>query len=191
MIERPAHNNLLRSTQNISTTPGALSGTSLTDVELSGTSGDQEPSKRIDSWKDIANYFRRDVRTVQRWERQEALPVHRHSHRKSSSVYALRRELSAWWISRDVSNDPGEVQNRPCSSVQRRSAQTFPKDNSEQSLLLLLMKELLTAMLIEVKNEKAKRSTEYAAAVAIFPGPERPSSHRRHTPRVSPNAPEH
>jgi pentatricopeptide repeat protein len=52
--------------------------------------------KRLDSWKAIAAYLRRDVTTVQRWERREAMPVHRHLHSKRGSVYALSSELDAW-----------------------------------------------------------------------------------------------
>ncbi len=52
--------------------------------------------KRLDSWKSIAAYLRRDVTTVQRWERREAMPVHRHLHSKRGSVYALSSELDAW-----------------------------------------------------------------------------------------------
>ena len=32
---------------------------------------------RLDSWKEIAGYLKRDVRTVQRWERDFGLPVQR------------------------------------------------------------------------------------------------------------------
>ena len=53
-------------------------------------------SQRFDSWKEIAAYFGRDVRTVRRWEQEEALPVHRHVHRSRGSVYAFQRELDAW-----------------------------------------------------------------------------------------------
>jgi hypothetical protein len=35
---------------------------------------------RLDSWKEIAAYLKRDVRTVQRWEKREEMPVHRHLH---------------------------------------------------------------------------------------------------------------
>lgn len=52
---------------------------------------------RLDSWKEIAVYFSRSVRCVQRWERLEAMPVHRHQHRRGSSVYAYRYELDKWW----------------------------------------------------------------------------------------------
>jgi Tol biopolymer transport system component len=55
---------------------------------------------RLDSWKKIASYLKRDVRTVQRWERREAMPVHRHLHDKLGSVFAFRSELDAWWESR-------------------------------------------------------------------------------------------
>ncbi len=57
-------------------------------------------SGRLDSWKKIAAHFRRDVTTVQRWERREGMPVHRHLHDKQGSVYAFRSELDAWWQSR-------------------------------------------------------------------------------------------
>jgi hypothetical protein len=54
-------------------------------------------TERLDSWKEIAAYFGRDVRTVQRWEKREGLPVHRHIHSKLGSLYAFRSELDAWW----------------------------------------------------------------------------------------------
>lgn len=58
--------------------------------------GPSARESRLDSWKEIAAYLRRDVSTVQRWERREGMPVHRHLHDKQGSVYALRTELDAW-----------------------------------------------------------------------------------------------
>ena len=55
---------------------------------------------RLDSWKKIARYLKRDVSTVQRWERREAMPVHRHLHDKLGSVYAYRSEIDQWWAGR-------------------------------------------------------------------------------------------
>ncbi|MBI5084393.1 MAG: tetratricopeptide repeat protein [Acidobacteria bacterium] len=55
---------------------------------------------RIDSWKEIAVYLKRGTRTVQRWEREEGLPVHRLVHDKLGSVYAFDEELDAWWSAR-------------------------------------------------------------------------------------------
>ena len=51
---------------------------------------------RLDSWKEIATYLRREVRTVQLWEKKEGLPVHRHVHQQLGSVYAFRSEIDRW-----------------------------------------------------------------------------------------------
>jgi TolB-like protein/Tfp pilus assembly protein PilF len=57
----------------------------------------ERPSgERLDSWKEIAAYLNRDVTTVQRWERREGMPVHRHLHDRRGSIYALSVELDAW-----------------------------------------------------------------------------------------------
>lgn len=58
---------------------------------------------RLDSWKELAVYLGREVRTVQRWEKSEGLPVRRHDHAKASSVYAFKREIDAWLQSRSQS----------------------------------------------------------------------------------------
>src|ERR1700694_1342286 len=42
---------------------------------------------RLDSWKEIANYLKREVRTVQLWEKKEGLPVHRHFHNSLGTVF--------------------------------------------------------------------------------------------------------
>lgn len=55
---------------------------------------------RLDSWKEIAAYLNRSVSTVQRWERAEGLPVHRHLHSKLGTVYAHKAEIDAWWSAR-------------------------------------------------------------------------------------------
>jgi len=54
------------------------------------------PGERLESWKAIAAYLRRDESTVRRWE-QEGLPVHRHRHKTGATVYAYTGELDAWW----------------------------------------------------------------------------------------------
>jgi Tol biopolymer transport system component len=62
---------------------------------------DQSPNERLDSWKEIAAYFRRDVRTVRRWEQSLGLPVHRHRQRRGVAVYAYKAEVDEWWRLRD------------------------------------------------------------------------------------------
>jgi Tol biopolymer transport system component len=78
---------------------------------------------RLDSWKEIAAYMRRDVTTAQRWEKREGMPVHRHVHDKMGSVYAFRTELDAWARSRNLglvaenAREPGDVDSAPRSDA--------------------------------------------------------------------------
>lgn len=55
----------------------------------------QEKPPLLTSWKEIAAFFGRDVRTVQRWE-HDGLPVHRRPGQGRSGVFAERTELEAW-----------------------------------------------------------------------------------------------
>ena len=65
-----------------------------------GERAESATEARLDGWKAIGTYLERDVRTVNRWEADEGLPVHRHAHRKRGTVYAYRSELDAWRSSR-------------------------------------------------------------------------------------------
>ncbi len=55
---------------------------------------------RLDSWKAVAQHLGRSVRTVQRWESEEALPVHRLQLQERGSIFAYQDELDGWWQSR-------------------------------------------------------------------------------------------
>jgi TolB-like protein len=61
---------------------------------------------RLESWKAIAAYLNRGVRTVRRWETDEGLPVHRHVHRTLGSVYAYKSEIDAWRETRPARRAP-------------------------------------------------------------------------------------
>jgi TolB-like protein/Flp pilus assembly protein TadD len=63
------------------------------------------PGDRLNSWKEIAAYLKRDVRTLHRWEAEEGLPIRRHLHKKRGSVYAYMSELEAWWRERRLHLD--------------------------------------------------------------------------------------
>jgi hypothetical protein len=63
---------------------------------------DEPAADRLDSWKEIANYLDRDVRTAQRWEKYAGLPVHRHARSRLRSAYAYRSELEAWRRAQEV-----------------------------------------------------------------------------------------
>jgi Tol biopolymer transport system component len=69
------------------------------------------PEDRLDSWKEIAAYLNRDVTTVQRWEKREGMPVHRHLHDHMGSVYGFRAELDAWARGRNLRAAPQSESN--------------------------------------------------------------------------------
>jgi hypothetical protein len=50
----------------------------------------------LTSWKEIAAYLGKGVRTVQRWERNLGLPVRRPDTSLRNVVFALPVELDAW-----------------------------------------------------------------------------------------------
>jgi len=66
---------------------------------MNGSNGLQ--GGRLDSWKDIAAYLRRDVRTAIRWEKDKGLPVHRIPGGKRQAVFAFTAELDRWLTQED------------------------------------------------------------------------------------------
>ena len=76
-----------------------------TSTPSAGTGADD----RLESWKEIAVFLRRDIRTVQRWEKTEGMPVHRHQHDKLGSIYAFKSELVEWQRQRAEEPDDPDV----------------------------------------------------------------------------------
>lgn len=68
--------------------------------------GSPPRDKKLVSWKEIAVHLGREIRTVQRWEKTEGLPVRRHEHQKRSTVYAYAGELDDWFKKRQPADDP-------------------------------------------------------------------------------------
>ena len=63
-----------------------------------GTAGHDlsNSNELLNSWKEIAAYLDRGVRTVQRWEIQLGLPVRRPWGKNRSAVIAFRSEIDSW-----------------------------------------------------------------------------------------------
>lgn len=55
--------------------------------------------KILNSWKEIAAYTGRGVRTIQRYEAVYGFPVHRPAKKRHSSVMAFTDEVDAWLAS--------------------------------------------------------------------------------------------
>jgi Tol biopolymer transport system component len=81
-------------------------------LEMDGAAESGQPATlgdlkglRLESWGEIAAHLKRDVRTVQRWERDEGLPVHRHQHKDRGTVYAFTGEIDRWSAQRSFGPD--------------------------------------------------------------------------------------
>jgi Tfp pilus assembly protein PilF len=65
------------------------------------------PDRRLDSWKEIAAFFGRDERTVRRWEKEHALPVHRIPGAAKGRVFAYQAELQQWLLTSQAVDSEG------------------------------------------------------------------------------------
>jgi predicted DNA-binding transcriptional regulator AlpA len=61
-------------------------------------------SERLETWKEIAVYLGRDLRTVMRWEKERSLPIRRFPGGGRAAVYAYRSEIDNW-----LNNSPGAL----------------------------------------------------------------------------------
>jgi hypothetical protein len=75
--------------------------------------GTKQEGRRLDSWKEIAEYLRRDKRTAIRWESERSLPVHRVPGGKRKAVFSYTEELDEWLLSHDEASQ--ETSNPPAA----------------------------------------------------------------------------
>jgi adenylate cyclase len=76
-------------------------------------------SDALDSWKEIAVYLHRDLRTVMRWEQSRGMPVHRLPG--GSAVYASKSELDRWRESGGIHVVDPEAEATPAAKAVRPS----------------------------------------------------------------------
>jgi hypothetical protein len=74
----------------------------------------------LTSWKDIANYLGKGVRTVQRWESDLGLPVRRPAHARKSVVFAVPAEINAWVRSQHLLNGPMNTEQAETAELLRQ-----------------------------------------------------------------------
>lgn len=77
----------------------------------------EERSGILSGWKDIANYLGQAVRTVQRYEYELRLPVHRPAGKLGGSVIASKSDLDAWVAARPARNLPVLLDSNPDPSA--------------------------------------------------------------------------
>jgi len=96
----------------------------------------KDRSDRLDSWKAIADYLGRDVRTLLRWEKEKGLPVRRIPGGKRQAVFAFARELDDWLVKTGESSsetESAQAANSGHSELQFRHPATAPSDFREST----------------------------------------------------------
>jgi TolB-like protein/Flp pilus assembly protein TadD len=101
------------------------------------TTQDRPANDRLDSWKEIAAYLKKEVRTVQRWEKNLGLPVRRLAQGKLGTVFAYKSDLDAWWQASQskIGVDDGKLDEEPGSSASNVVVLSPPADPSEKNAL--------------------------------------------------------
>ena len=117
----------------------------------------------LNSWKEISSYLGRGVRTVQRWERELGLPIHRIGKGKRSPVYATIAELNFWISTSDAARvhqpHPTPLQRTPKNggAIENShrllaSLHELARNMAEVSVRQRHQAELLQARLIQMRS---------------------------------------
>jgi len=121
----------------------------------------------LNSWKEIAQYMGRAVRTVQRWERTLRLPVRRPHGKQRSAVLALKSDIDLW-LQRQPSGRA--VHTREALESMRNAAHTL-----HQNMLTLVAKnerlqhELARTLALSIALEKNHRRSGKKQPVEAHP----------------------
>src|SRR5436190_3249122 len=112
--------------------------------------------ERLESWKEIAAYLGRGVTTVQRWEQEEGLPVHRLPHAKRGSVFAFKPELDGWRVNRVQANAAGPTSDTP-AAVQSIRIPGSGVDRDVRVLIALVLGAVVLALIVVIARRGFQR----------------------------------
>jgi len=146
----------------------------------------QASDRRLDSWKEIAAFFGRDERTVKRWEKERALPVHRVPGPARSGVFAYTAELSEWLnlAAPESATDPsnakgngfsaGVIEAGPAISKRLDPPSVPPASSKFQvaRILGLLVAVLLGTLILKHQVQPSASSTRNSYPAAHQASPE-------------------
>jgi TolB-like protein len=144
----------------------------MTEPSLSPPSSKRPPEERLDSWKEVAAYVKRDVTTVQRWEKREGMPVHRHVQDKRGSIYAFTSELDGWLRSRGLrleeEEKEGEVET-PLDAEGEQAPNGTPRVRPWLVLGALTVLALLGVAYVMIRSRAADATQPKITSLAVLP----------------------
>jgi tetratricopeptide (TPR) repeat protein len=97
---------------------------------------------RLNSWKEIAAFFDKDVRTLRRWEVERKMPVHRVPGGPRSGVYAYVNELERWLRSDEEATQEHQTKEQPETqltetTVHREPQGSYPVDHPQPESVIV------------------------------------------------------
>ncbi len=110
-------------------------------------------SPLLNSWKEIAQYLGRGVRTVERWEKELGLPVRRPRNRPHSPVVAIPAEIDAWLRRNRHIGEPIALQPRNDRGDPHRAATRNQLNTTSRTIHHHIheLQQVLTRMTARVK----------------------------------------
>ena len=115
------------------------------------------PQRILRSWREVAVYLKRGVRTVQRWEKSLRLPVHRVNG--GGEVFAFTTEVDAWLLS--VAKNPSPPSDGEGKNWREIAEQAAVEEDPEK--LMQLVTELNRLLVREERKAERKPAPRLSA----------------------------
>ena len=126
--------------------------------------------RRLSSWKAIAQYLGRDVRSVQRWELERGLPVHRVPGDKGGAVFAYQGELDRWLAAGDRTGPGHERANSPPGQPVARTGNRFWFAAVIGSIALAIAAAAWLTLLPRLRPaERVRVPSQQSPSIAVLP----------------------
>jgi hypothetical protein len=133
----------------------------------------------LSGWKEIANYLGKGVRTVQRYEREMALPVRRPAGKPRGSVMVTRAEIDAWVAASPIREAFQLTRSEASSSASvddaiKSGVREMNRLRAQMAALrgeLRTSVNLLHASVEDVRGSVNKAWTSYSRSSLVEPGP--------------------
>jgi DNA repair exonuclease SbcCD ATPase subunit len=125
------------------------------DLRISSDTLTQRSTRILNSWKEIATYLGRGVRTIQRYEEELGLPIHRPAARERSAVLAFADELERW------------LRNTP----RRKGRRSNPTNGNSSNVMEpqeIQIKDDLRSQLERAKQKMEQAQAEYGRALENY-----------------------
>ena len=132
-------------------------GSSQTLLHNSSSVTSQPSTRILNSWKEIASYLGRGVRTIQRYEAQLGLPIHRPAAKERSAVVAFADELEQW-----LRSTPGRNGNATHSNS------TNGKSSAGPEITEIHLKPDLESELKRAKEDMERAHAEYRSKRELY-----------------------